>query len=339
MTIESSHQNNDTLLERILNPITNGLTGILDVIFGNLQKLIGPTNMAYVFVLPNLLIFGVFILFPMLLNFWYAFTGGVEFQPQNRPFVGMRNFQQLFECESFLDPNSCREDIFWRGAYNTAGYVIVQVVLLVAISLITAVILNRDLRGRGFFRSVFFYPVLLSPIVVALIWKWILQENGLFNGMLTGMGFDRIPFLTNATWARFWVVIMSVWAYMGFYTLILLAGLQAIPAQLYEAAQIDGATDWQQFRRITIPLLRPTLLVVMVLALIRAVQVFDIIFAFTRGGPGTATLSLVQYIYEIGFASPSRRFGIASTASIVMALVLVIATLIQLRINRNADAA
>ncbi|MEM7349003.1 MAG: sugar ABC transporter permease, partial [Chloroflexota bacterium] len=201
----------------------------------------------------------------------------------------------------------------------------------------TAIILNRKIAGRGFFRSVFFYPVLLSPIVVALIWKWILQENGLFNGILDGMGRDKVMFLTNVTWARFWVIMISVWAYMGFYTLILLAGLQAIPTSLYEAAQIDGASAWEQFRRITMPLLRPTMLVVVILALIRAVQVFDIIFAFTRGGPGTATLSLVQYIYEIGFASPSRRFGIASSASILMAGVLVIATLLQLYINREED--
>ena len=313
------------------------LVNILDFFFGGLQRLIGANNMAYVFVLPNLLIFGIFILLPVILNFFYAFTGGTEFFISERPFVGTQNFQQIFDCESFLDPNSCREDLFWRAVFNTAGYVVFQVTIMVGVSLLTAIILNQKIAGRGFFRSVFFYPVLLSPIVVALIWKWILQENGLFNGILDGMGFDRVRFLTNVTWARFWVIMISVWAYMGFYTLILLAGLQAIPASLYEAAQIDGASPWDQFRRITMPLLRPTMLVVVILSLIRAVQVFDIIFAFTRGGPGTATLSLVQYIYEIGFASPSRRFGIASSASILMAGVLVIATLIQLFLNREED--
>lgn len=313
------------------------LVNILDFFFGGLQRLVGANNMAYVFVLPNLLIFGIFILLPVILNFFYAFTGGTEFFLSERPYIGGQNFQQIFDCESFLDPNSCREDLFWRAVFNTAGYVVFQVTIMVGVSLLTAIILNRKIAGRGFFRSVFFYPVLLSPIVVALIWKWILQENGLFNGILTGMGQDKVMFLTNVTWARFWVVMISVWAYMGFYTLILLAGLQAIPSSLYEAAQIDGASPWDQFRRITMPLLRPTMLVVVILSLIRAVQVFDIIFAFTRGGPGTATLSLVQYIYEIGFASPTRRFGIASSASILMAGVLVIATLVQLYINREED--
>ena len=325
-----------TGLGQVVGTAFDAFIGMLDILFSNLQRLLGSTNMAYVFVLPNLLIFGIFILLPMLLNFVYAFTGGTAFFPAERPFVGTDNFELLFTCENFLSPNSCREDLFWRAVYNTAGYVVFQVTIMVGASLLTAIILNRNIKGRGFFRSVFFYPVLLSPIVVALVWKWILQENGLFNGILEGMGLERILFLTNATWARVWVVLISVWAYMGFYTLILLAGLQSIPHVLYEAAHIDGATEWQSFRQITLPLLMPTMLVVLVLSVIRAVQVFDIIFAFTRGGPGTATFSLVQYIYEIGFASPSRRFGVASAASLVMASVLVVATMIQLRLRRES---
>ena len=125
---------------------------------------------------------------------------------------------------------------------------------------------------------------------MALIWKWILQENGLFNGILVNLGFDKIPFLVNADWAQFWTIMISVWAFMGFYMLIILAGLQSIPADLYEAASIDGANPWQAFSRITMPLLMPIMVVVLVLSLIRAVQVFDIVFAFTGGGPGTATL-------------------------------------------------
>jgi alpha-1,4-digalacturonate transport system permease protein len=206
---------------------------------------------------------------------------------------------------------------------------------MVLVSILTALILNRKIRARGFFRSVFFYPVLLSPIVVALIWKWILQENGLLNGIIVGLGYEKLPFLVNAQWARFWVVTISVWAFMGFYTLILLAGLQSIPSDLYEAASIDGANEWQSFWGITLPLLMPTLIVVLVLSLIRAVQVFDIVFAFTGGGPGTATFYLVQYIYENGFASPTKLYGIAAGASLLMAGTLVILTLIQLRFRNE----
>jgi alpha-1,4-digalacturonate transport system permease protein len=162
-----------------------------------------------------------------------------------------------------------------------------------------------------------------------------LQENGLVNGVLVNLGYDKLPFLVNAAWARFWVVTISVWANIGFYTLILLAGLQAIPAELYEAGKIDGANEVQSFRAITLPLLMPTMIVVLVLSLIRAVQIFDIVFAFTGGGPGTATLYLVQYIYDNGFSSPSKQYGLAAGASLLMAGVLIVLTLIQLRFREE----
>ena len=329
MTIKSLGKTLVHFFDRVSSGIYNILVSILDLIFGTFQRWFGIKGMPYLFVLPNLLIFGIFILFPMLLNFVYAFTGGTEFFPDQRPWVGTANFEQLLTCESFLNPNTCREDLFWRAVFNTGGYVVFQVALMVLAALVTAVVLNRKIKARGFFRSVYFYPVLLSPIVVALIWKWILQENGLFNGILVALGRNKIPFLVDASWAKFWVVIISVWAFMGFYTLILLAGLQAIPSDLYEAASIDGANRWHSFSKITLPLLMPSITVVLVLSLIRAVQIFDVVFAFTGGGPGTATQYLVQFIYSKGFASPSRQFGLAAAASLLMAGVLVVLTLMQ----------
>jgi alpha-1,4-digalacturonate transport system permease protein len=309
----------------------------VDIVFTALQRVVGLRGMPYIFVLPNLLIFGIFILFPMLLNFVYAFTGGTEFFPDQRPWVGTANFEQLLDCENFLDPNTCREDLFWRAVFNTGRYVILQVGLMVLVSLATALVLNQKIKARGFFRSVYFYPVLLSPIVVALIWKWILQENGLLNGIIISLGYEKLPFLVDAQWARFWVVIISVWAFMGFYTLILLAGLQSIPSDLYEAASIDGANEWNSFANITMPLLMPQMVVVLVLSLIRAVQIFDVVFAFTGGGPGTATLYLVQYIYSKGFSSPSKQFGLAAAASLLMAGVLVVLILVQ-QLRRREEA-
>jgi alpha-1,4-digalacturonate transport system permease protein len=323
------------LMGGAFSAVINALIGVTDIFFGFVQGVVGIRGMAYVFVLPNLLIFGIFILFPMLLNFVYAFTGGTEFFPDQRPWVGTANFEQLLTCENFFDPNTCYQDRFWRAVFNTIFYVVFQVAWMVILSLVTALVLNRKIKARGFFRSVYFYPVLLSPIVVALIWKWILQENGLLNGILTGLGYDKVPFLVDASWARFWVVGISVWAFMGFYTLILLAGLQAIPAELYEAAQIDGAGAWRSFLNITLPLLMPSMVVVLVLSLIRAVQIFDVVFAFTGGGPGTATLYMVQYIYDNGFASPTKQYGLAASASLLMAGVLIVLTLGQLRTRRE----
>ncbi len=320
-------------LEGVGSGLLHFILNATEQIMVPIQRRIGVQRMAYVFVLPNLLIFGVFILLPMLLNFYYAFTGGTNLFPQDRPFVGFDNFQRLFTCQDFFQPNTCLEDRFARSMVNTAVFVTSQVALVVLISLITALALNRKIVARGLFRSVFFYPVLLSPVVVALIWKWILQQDGLLNALIVSLGGDRVSFLTSGDWARFWVVIISVWSTMGFYTLILLAGLQSIPAELYEASSIDGASAWTAFRRITMPLLMPTMMVVLVLSVIRAVQIFDVVFAFTGGGPGTATLYLVQYIYNTAFTNLTNLYGLASAASVVLAFFLVVFTLLQLRLG------
>ena len=323
----------------VLSRILNFFIDVVDIVMHPLQNRLGVQRMAWIFVAPNLIIFALFILLPMVLNFYYAFTGGSNLFPQDRPFVGADNLQRLFACEDYGRPVTCSQDLFWRAAFNTAGFVVVQVGLMVLLSLVTALALNGRIVARGFFRSVFFFPVLLSPVVVALIWKWILQQNGLLNALVVALGGDRIPFMLNSDWARFWVIIISVWSLMGFYTLILLAGLQAIPADLYEAAGIDGANQWQSFWSVTMPLLMPTMLVVLVLSLIRAVQVFDAVYAFTGGGPGTATLYMVQYIYQTAFANQTREFGLASAASVVLATVLVAFTFFQFRMGRASSLA
>ena len=317
------------LFGRMIEAIMN----LLDALFTRVQKITGVTGMAYVFVTPNMIVFSVFILFPMIFNFFYTFTGSNKLFLDQRPFVGAANLERLLDCGDFLRPATCNEDLFASAVLNTAGFVVTQVAVMIGVSLLTAVVLNGPIRARGFFRSVFFYPVLLSPIVVALIWRWMLQENGLFNALIVGLGGEKMRFLTDRNWARFWVVVVSVWSLMGFYTLILLAGLQAIPHDLYEAASIDGASSWRSFCSITLPLLAPTMLVVIVLSTIRAVQIFDVVFAFTGGGPGSATLYIVHYIYNNGFASPFREYGLAAATSLLMASVLIVLTLIQLRIQ------
>ena len=309
----------------------------LDFFLEPLQSRIGVRRMAYFFLIPNLAIFGIFVLFPVFLNFYYAMTGGTELFLRDRPFIGLGNYETLFDCENFANPNSCREDRFWRAIFNTGTFVVFQVAGMVFFSLTTALVLNGKLVARGFFRSVYFYPVLLSPVVVALIWKWILQRDGILNAALVSLGFERVLFLLNGDWAMFWVIVVSIWAHMGFYTLILLAGLQSIPPNLYDAGAIDGANRWQGFRHITWPLLLPTMLVVLVLALIRAVQMFDEVFVLTGGGPGTATQLIVQYIYTTGFSNQIQRFGLASAASVVLGTALLIFTLVQLRLGRASE--
>src|SRR5262249_41379090 len=158
------------------------------------------------------------------------------------------------------------------------------------------------------------------------------------NSFLVGLGAQRIFFLGNPVWARTWVILVSVWAQMGFFTLILLAGLQSIPKELYEAADIDGANAWTAFSAESLPLFMAALLVVIGLALIREVQVFDQVFPFTGGGPGTATLYMVQYIYRTGFSDRAHQYGLAAAASVILAVILLVLTLLQLRLGRDSSS-
>jgi alpha-1,4-digalacturonate transport system permease protein len=311
----------------------------VDVPMRALQRLLGVPRIAWMFVAPNLLILGLFTFLPIAINFYFAFTGGVKLYPSERPFVGGENFATLFECGNFLDPSTCNKDLFWRAIYNTTKFAALQVGLMVLFALVTALVLNRKIIGRGFWRGVYFYPVLLSPVVVALIWKWVLQREGVLNALLSGAGATPVEWLTQSGWAFFWCVFVSIWAHMGFYMLILLAGLQAIPADLYEAAEMDGASPWRRFSRITLPLLMPNLVVVLVLGLIRAVQIFDEIFVLTGGGPGSATTFIVQFIYMTGFAEAIRQYGLAAAASLVLATSLLLLTLLQLKLSRRSMAA
>ena len=381
----------------------------LDAPFRAVQRHIGANRMAYVFLVPNLVVFGLFSFWPMILNFYIAFTGGQSVLLGERPFVGLDNFRELLACESWTDPKTCPVAgfSFWTGVWNTLFFALVQVPIMIVTALVTAVILNRDIRGRGFWRAVYFYPVMLSPVVVAVIWDWVLKRRGILNALLDDAtalwnGFVAGPWLltlaallffglgrtlarrlapastrpvdwavhwavalafgalgaalgwalrpslglapyqpinwlvdVSSGWPMFWVIFVYTWGHLGFYMLILLAGLQAIPKDLYEAAQMDGTSKARQFRRITLPLLMPTLIVVLVLSLIRAFQVFDEVYVLTGGGPGQATKMMIQHIYESAFIGDAKRYGIAAASSVLIAGLLLILTLGQLAATRK----
>ncbi|WP_183928215.1 carbohydrate ABC transporter permease [Rhizobium mongolense] len=302
-----------------------------------LQKILGIRRMPWVFLLPNLLAVLFFSLLPVAINVFYSVTGSDRLYPRERPFIGSVNYETLFDCTNYLDPSTCSSDLFWRALGNSLVFVPIQVICMIGVALLAAVCLNREIRGRGFFRAVFFFPVMLSPVVVALTWQWILQRNGALNGILTWLGLSPVNWLVFPNTAFFWSVFVTVWAHMGFYTIILLAGLQSIPRDVYEAAKMDSATNWRVFTRITLPLLKPVLLVVFVLCVIRSVQTFDELYVLTGGGPGSATMLIVQYIYEVGFAVQPRNFGLAAAASLLLGVVLLIFTGLQLRLSRNSQ--
>jgi alpha-1,4-digalacturonate transport system permease protein len=326
------------MIQKMASNVLAFFFNLFEPIFRLGQKLLGIQRLGWLFVGPNLVVFGLFTFLPIVINLWYAVTGGTELMPPSRPYVGAENFGILLECRDYFAIQSCRKDIFWRALFNTAQFSVIQVVLMVLFSLITALVLNRKIIGRGFWRGVFFYPVLLSPVVVALIWKWLLRDNGVFNAGLVALGSQPIEWLTTGSWAFFWTVFVSIWAHMGFYTLILLAGLQAIPKDMYEAAEMDAASPWRTLTKITLPLLMPNLIVVLVLAMIRAVQIFDEVFVLTGGGPGSATTFIVQFIYQTGFAEQIHLYGLAAAASLVLALGLMALTLAQLKLT-NAEKA
>ena len=327
-----------SLLGSLVTAPLRGLAALLEPVLATWQRWTGIPGMAGFFLLPNLAIFGVFVLFPIILNFAYSFTGGSALFLRDRVTVGGEQYGRLLSCGNYLEPLTCSEDQFWTSVYNTALFVVFQVGLMTVVAMVTALILNREMRARGFWRAVFFFPVLLSPVVVGLIWRWVLERNGILNFAFFEMGLEPVVWLTDRFWAFVAAIGVSVWAHMGFYTLILLAGLQAIPKEIYEAAEMDGTPAMRVFFRITLPLLAPNLLVVIVLALIRAVQIFDEVFVLTGGGPGTSTMFLTQYIYEVGFARLVRNLGLAAAASILMGGVLVVLTLIQLALGRWNEA-
>lgn len=297
------------------------------------QRILGMKGLPWLFLLPNLLVILTFSIVPVIVNVVYSVTGSDNLYPSERPFIGAENYRTLLDCQNYLDPATCSRDLFWRAIGNTIWFVPLQTIFMITVALLTAVALNKEIRARGFFRGVFFFPVMLSPVVVAMTWQWILQRNGVLNAVLGTFGVAKESWLVDPNWAFFWTIFVTVWAHSGFFMIILLAGLQSIPADVYEAAKMDRASPWRVFWKITVPLLRPVLLVVFVLAVIRSVQTFDEIYVLTGGGPGSATMLMVQYIYETGFAQSPRNYGLAAAGSLMLGVVLLIFTILQTRIS------
>lgn len=302
-----------------------------------MQRLVGLKGLAWLFLLPNLAIIVLFSLLPVAINVLYSVTGSDNLFPADRPYIGAANYATLLECQNYLDPATCSRDLFWRAIGNTLIFVPLQTVAMVTVALLTAVALNKEIRARGFFRGVFFFPVMLSPVVVAMTWQWILQRNGALNAILDVFGVAKESWLVNPTWAFFWIIFVTVWAHSGFFMIILLAGLQSIPPDVYEAARMDHASPWRVFWKITVPLLKPVLLVVVILAVIRSVQTFDEVYVLTGGGPGSRTTLIVQYIYATGFAQQPRNFGLAAAGSLMLGAVLLVFTAVQMRLSRGKD--
>ena len=219
---------------------------------------------------------------------------------------------------------------------NTVVFTLFAVFFNAGVGLLLAVALNRRMPVlvRNLYRSIFFFPLLVAHTYVAVIWRFLYQQDtGVLNYYLGQLGIKAIPWLSNSSWAMAAIIILDVWKNTGFAMLVFLAGLQNIPREFYESAQLDGANEVQIFRRITIPLLSPTIFFILVIFMIGALQVFDTIMVLTQGGPGDSTRSVAMYIYEKAF----QRFdmGYAAAVSMTLFAIILVLTLIQFRIGRR----
>lgn len=269
----------------------------------------------YLFILPALAILAIFVIYPVISGFVISFLEWDVLSASH--FVGLDNYRKLL-----VDTD------FKTALWNTAYYAGVTVPLTILISLGLALLLNQGLIGTATYRAIYFLPVITSSVAISVVWKWIYNPDyGLLNIALYSLGLPCPDWLGSTTWAMPAIIIMSIWRGLGSNIVIFLAGLQGVPRSLYEAATIDGASRYQLFRHITLPLISPTTFFVLVMSVISSFQVFDQVMVMTQGGPGNATLVVVYHIYREAFRN--FRMGYASAAAYVLFLLILILTLFQ----------
>ncbi len=277
----------------------------------------------YLFLGPALVLLGLTVFYPAMQALYLSFT---EYDLLSAPeWIGLKNFRILLN-----------DDLFWRSFSNTLLYLICVVPLLMTLPLGLAILVNQKLRGIQWFRVMFYTPVVVSMVVAGIAWKWLYDSNGLLNKALFGLfGVAAIGWRTDAKVALFSVMAVTVWKGLGYYMVLYLAGLQAIPADLYEAAAIDGSDGIRKHFDITIPLMRPYVLLVGVISAISATKVFEEIYVITGGGPNNASSTIVYYVYSQAFQQLKISYG--CTVGLAMFLVILILSIIRLGVQRFTE--
>ncbi|MCS5717012.1 sugar ABC transporter permease [Herbiconiux sp. CPCC 205763] len=283
----------------------------------------GDAKLAWLFIAPALIGFLVFAAYPTLRGIYLSFTDFKVLTPPT--WIGLDNFVELLG-----------DDVFWSSLLVTVYFVVLSVALGLTLSIITAVVLHR-LTASTVVRGLIILPFLISGVVAATVWSWMLDTQlGIINIALEQLTGQSIQFLTSRAWAIPSIALISVWKSLGYTAIIIFAGLQTIPPTIYEAGRIDGANEFQMFRRLTLPLLRPILALVVVLNVIGAFQVFDIVQVATKGGPANASNVLQMYIYSKAFGQ--FDFGYASAMSLALFAVLIVITFLQMRLLRASES-
>jgi multiple sugar transport system permease protein len=283
----------------------------------------------WLFVSPALLAIGLFFFLPVVAALFLSFTDFDIYALrtlENARIVGFDNYVALL-----------RDPLFWTALRNTLYFVLVGGPLSVAVSLGAALLVSaRLVRFKGFFRTVYFAPVVTTLVAVAVVWRYIYHPRfGLLNYALGFLGIDPIDWLGDPVWAMPSIILLAVWKNFGYNMVIFIAGLQAIPDYLYEAAELDGAGPWQRFRHVTLPSLAPTFLFVGLLTMIGYFQLFAEPYVMTQGGPLHATYSVVLFMYEQGFRW--WNMGFAAAIAFVLFLIILGATLLQLRLQPRGE--
>jgi multiple sugar transport system permease protein len=281
----------------------------------------------YLFLAPYLALFLLFVVGPAIFGLWMSLHDW-DFQLPGKPFVGLQNYKDLF------DSQSTTAQPFWHGMRATGIFTLASVPFLVTLPLGLAVVLNRKFPGRTFFRAVFFAPYVLGVAVVGLMFRYILDTSfGVLNAFLGLFGIGEVGWTTEQPWAFASLVGMTVWWTIGFNAIIYLAGLQDIPADQYEAAQLDGANRWQAFRYVTMPGLRPVFTFVVTITILASANMFGQALLVTQGGPGDTTRTALMVIADTGLAQ--FRMGQATAMSYVLAACLGIVSLINFALLRE----
>jgi putative chitobiose transport system permease protein len=276
----------------------------------------------YLFLLPALFFLSLTVFIPALQAFSLSFTRYEYDLTQNPTFVGLENFQRLFN-----DP------LFVKTILNTILYLIGVVPVLVIVPLGLAILVNRKLKGITWFRTAYYTPVVISMVVAGIVWKALYLDNGLLNQFLKQIGFkEGISWLTSPQLAIWSVMLVTIWKGLGYYMVIYLAGLQSISPELYEAASIDGSDGWNKHRDITIPLMKPYLLLVAVISSISATKVFEEIYIMTQGGPRNSSKTVVYYLYEKAFKDIDISY--ACTIGLILFLVILILSIFNLSLSK-----
>lgn len=271
----------------------------------------------YLLVSPYLLHVAVFVLFPVVFSVVLTFHSWNIISPMQ--YVGLANYERLF-----------KDRLFWQAIWNTGRFLLVHIPLQILIALALAELLNRTRRGAGFFRAAFFLPVIVSGVVVTILWQQLLSFNsGLLNRLLTAIALPRVAWLDDPAVAMYSIAVMATWKNVGLYVILFLVGLQSVPEQYYEAADMEGATNWQKFRYITLPIINPTIFTVVVLSTISGFSLFIEPYIMTEGGPMNTTLSAVMYIYKQAFQY--YHMGYSATLGFCFALIILFVVVIQKR--------